>query len=147
MIRTLTPEFVDSVPHDTVDGVIYISIRYAVAIHRCCCGCGREVVSRLSPDGWAFTFDGESISLNHSIGNSEFECRSHYWIRENAVEWLPDLSSHQVALLERKDPLDRGAQSDSYADGSRQGSGVGFLTRAKNRIRRLLGGAGGRSVG
>ena len=70
MIRTLNAEFVDSIPNDTVDGVLYISIRYVVAIHRCCCGCGREVVTRLSPNGWAITFDGESVSLNHSIGNS-----------------------------------------------------------------------------
>lgn len=136
MIRTLNAEFVDSIPNDTVDGVLYISIRYVVAIHRCCCGCGREVVTRLSPNGWAITFDGESVSLNHSIGNSEFECRSHYWIRKNMVEWLPDLSSHQVALLNRKDPLDLDAQS---ADRNQNGSRFRALTRARNRIRRLFG--------
>jgi hypothetical protein len=52
------------------------------------------------------------------------------------VEWLPDLSSHQVALLNRKDPLDLDAQS---ADRNQNGSRFRALTRARNRIRRLFG--------
>lgn len=136
VISSLTPDFVETIPQETADGVLYISIGYAVVIHRCCCGCGKEVVTRLSPNGWAITFDGESVSLNHSIGNSEFECRSHYWIRRNAVQWLPKFNSDQVALLNRIDPFDEDEQSVSAA--GRQNSQPAVLARARECFRRLF---------
>jgi len=39
----LIPEFVESVPPELEDGVIYISMIYGTAIHKCCCGCGEKV--------------------------------------------------------------------------------------------------------
>ena len=30
-------------------------------------------------------YDGETVSLSPSIGNFQFPCKSHYWIRENRV--------------------------------------------------------------
>ena len=32
-------------------------------------------------------FDGRTISLNPSIGNWSYPCRSHYWIKGNRVVW------------------------------------------------------------
>ena len=84
---TLTHKFVRVIPEEIESGVIYVSMDYCTAIHKCCCGCGNEVVTPLSRRGWKLTFDGESISLYPSIGNWNFECKSHYWIIENQVRW------------------------------------------------------------
>jgi hypothetical protein len=89
-------EFVDAVP-DLLDyGVVYVSIRYAIAVHRCCCGCGYETVTPLAPTEWSLTFDGVSISLSPSVGNWSFPCQSHYWIRRNHVRWARRWSRDQV---------------------------------------------------
>lgn len=82
-------EFVEFIPENIKEGYIYISIEYATAVHKCCCGCGSEVVTPLSPSDWSLLFDGESISLHPSIGNWSFKCHSHYFIRNNNVIWLP----------------------------------------------------------
>src|SRR5688572_12008813 len=86
----LSHRFVKSVPEQLEEGVLYVSIEYATAIHRCCCGCGNEVVTPLSPKDWKLTFDGESVSLSPSIGNWSFKCRSHYWIARNRIRWVPN---------------------------------------------------------
>jgi hypothetical protein len=83
----LTHEFVEFIPNELKDGTIYVSTAYATVAHRCCCGCGREVITPLSPTDWKLIFDGESISLDPSIGNWNFPCRSHYWIERNRVNW------------------------------------------------------------
>ena len=82
-------EFVSSIPEHLAEGVLYVSVSFATAIHSCCCGCGNEVVTPLSPSDWEMSYDGESISLNPSIGNRRFACGSHYFIRRNRVMWLP----------------------------------------------------------
>ncbi len=86
--ETLTHEFVEFIPDCLKDGTLYVSMQYATVVHKCCCGCGEEVVTPLSPTGWKLIFDGKTISLDPSIGNWSFECRSHYWIRSNKVRWV-----------------------------------------------------------
>jgi len=83
----LTHKFVNQIPEILEDNVIYVSIPFETVIHKCCCGCGREVVTPLSPTGWSLTFDGETITLSPSIGNWNFECKSHYFIRNDKVVW------------------------------------------------------------
>ncbi len=92
----LTHEFVEHVPGELADGVLYVSIRYATVVHKCCCGCGMEVITPLTPTDWQLTFDGESISLTPSIGNWSFECQSHYWIKRNRVRWAAHWTQEQV---------------------------------------------------
>lgn len=98
-------EFVEYVPANLEDGVIYISITYGTAIHKCCCGCGNKVVTPFSPTDWKLIFDGESISLHPSIGNWSFECKSHYWIRNNKVEWTNQWSTEEINAGRHKDQL------------------------------------------
>ncbi len=86
-MSTLTHEFVELLPDSLEEGKIYISIPYATATHRCCCGCGNEVVTPLSPTDWKLIFDGQTVSLDPSIGNWSFPCQSHYWIKRNKVKW------------------------------------------------------------
>ncbi len=91
--------FVDAIPRDLERGILYISIPFATALHRCCCGCGREVVTPLAPRGWTLSFDGDSVSLNPSIGNWSFPCQSHYWIHRNHVEWADRWSRRRINAL------------------------------------------------
>ena len=84
---SLRHEFVTYIPDTLEDGVLYVSIRYATVVHRCCCGCGNEVVTPLDPSDWEMMFDGKSISLSPSIGNWSLACQSHYWISRNKVRW------------------------------------------------------------
>lgn len=85
MRKSVTQKFVELIPDVLEDGVLYISIPHCVTIHKCICGCGNEVVTPIAPNGWRLSFDGETVSLSPSIGNWNFECRSHYWIRNNQV--------------------------------------------------------------
>lgn len=104
MRRTdVRPEFVEFIPDHLEEGVVYVSLRFGTIVHACCCGCGSEVVTPLSPAGWAFTYDGETISLNPSVGSWSLPCRSHYWIRENCVRWARKWSERQIASARLKD--------------------------------------------
>lgn len=78
-------QFVEYMPEEIMQGELYISMKYSVVIHLCACGCGEKVVTPLSPDDWHLKYDGETISLYPSIGNWDFHCQSHYWIRRNKV--------------------------------------------------------------
>ena len=66
----VTHEFVEFMPDELAEGTIYVSIPYATATHRCCCGCGTEIVTPLAPTDWSLMFDGRSVSLYPSIGSS-----------------------------------------------------------------------------
>lgn len=101
--QALTHEFVEFIPRDLKDGVIYVSIPYATAIHKCCCGCGLQVTTPLSPAQWSLTFNGKTISLHPSIGNWNFPCKSHYWIKENRVSWARQWSKLEIADVQRQD--------------------------------------------
>jgi hypothetical protein len=98
-------KFVEFIPNDLADDVLYISVNFGSAIHKCCCGCGREVVTPLAPTGWKLTFDGESVTLYPSIGNWSFPCRSHYWIRNGKIEWAEDWSDLKIKREKEKDEL------------------------------------------
>jgi len=104
-VKTIRHTFVDQFPDKLEEGVLYVSIKFASAAHRCCCGCSREVVTPISPIDWALTFNGVSISLYPSIGNWNFPCRAHYWIKENRIEWAEQLSSKQIAMGQLQDRI------------------------------------------
>jgi hypothetical protein len=103
----LQHEFVEFIPQHLTDGILYVSIPYATVVHLCCCGCGNQVVTPLSPIDWRLTFDGETISLSPSIGNWSYPCQSHYWIVRNNVRWAGRMTAQQVAELRHADRLDR----------------------------------------
>jgi hypothetical protein len=113
-ITSLTHEFVEFVPNELAEGVLYVSMPYATVTHKCCCGCGNEVVTPLSPTYWKLTFDGETISLNHSIGNWNFPCQSHYWIERSRVRWATRMSREQIDAGRTRD---RRLKENFYAAG------------------------------
>jgi Family of unknown function (DUF6527) len=95
--HALTQKFVESAPTKLEEGVLYVSMTYATVLHKCCCGCGNEVVTLLSPADWRLTFDGETISLHPSVGNWGLSCQSHYWIDRNKVRWGKPWSPGEIA--------------------------------------------------
>jgi len=109
MRRTITPQFVTQIPERLEDGVLYISAEYSTAAHRCMCGCGKEVVTPLTPTDWSLSYDGDTVSLSPSIGNWSFPCRSHYWIRRNRVQWAGDMPQSLINAGRVKDRRDKAA--------------------------------------
>lgn len=83
----LIHKFVEYIPDEVQEGILYISIPFRTAIHKCACGCGNEVVTPISRKGWKLSFDGESVSLSPSIGSWNLECKSHYFITDNTIRW------------------------------------------------------------
>jgi Family of unknown function (DUF6527) len=92
----LTPRFVETIPETIEPGILYVSMSLASSIHLCACGCGQEVITPLSPTDWKLYYDGENVSLEPSIGNWGFTCRSHYWLRGGKVRWSESMSVSQV---------------------------------------------------
>ena len=103
-------KFVEFMPGHIQEGIIYISPEYGTVIHLCACGCGEEVNTPLSPTGWKLTYDGKNIALDPSIGNWNFDCRSHYWIKNNEVVWAENWSDTHVKYKRDHDRK----QSDKY---------------------------------
>ena len=109
---TIEYEFVEYIPNHLENGKVYISIPFTTATHKCCCGCGKEVVTPFSPTDWKLIFDGQSISLDPSIGNWSFACKSHYWIRDNKVVWASSWSRGEVEAGRAHDRM----RKDSFFD-------------------------------
>jgi hypothetical protein len=99
-------EFVEFVPSELKEGVLYISIPYTTAVHKCACGCGDKVVTPISPVDWQLLFDGDSVSLMPSIGNWEFPCHSHYWIRSDKIRWAGAWTPEEIAAARQGEARD-----------------------------------------
>lgn len=96
--------FTEAIPRELIDGVLYVSMEHATAIHACMCGCGREVVTPFRRDSWRLSYDGVGISLSPSIGNGALRCRSHYFIRDSKVVWL-DPEERRSPTLDSMAPM------------------------------------------
>lgn len=96
MMKKIFYKFIKNIPNDIQEGILYISIEYKTAIHKCVCGCGNEVVTPISPKDWQLSYDGENISLYPSIGNWGFDCRSHYWITNSEIEWASKWTDMEI---------------------------------------------------
>lgn len=103
--HTLQHRFVRNAPRELEPGVLFISMEYATAVHSCCCGCGERVVTPFTPTDWRMTFDGESVTLNPSVGNWNQDCRSHYVIERNRVIECGQWSDAHVEAERRRDKL------------------------------------------
>lgn len=103
IIAVMKHKFVDIVPEDMEDGILYISIKYGTAIHLCACGCKNEVVTPFSPTDWQLTFDGKTVSLSPSIGNWSFKCQSHYFIKNDEIIYARKLSKNEIRKGRKKD--------------------------------------------
>ncbi|MBL7894533.1 MAG: hypothetical protein JNK50_04495 [Bacteroidia bacterium] len=102
-MKILQHKFVETIPDKVEEGILYISIEYCTAIHKCVCGCGNEVVTPLSPTDWKLTFNGETVSLSPSIGNWSFKCQSHYWITYNKISHARKWDREEIDYGREKD--------------------------------------------
>lgn len=102
-METLIYKFVEAIPDEVEEGILYVSMEYSVAIHLCVCGCRNEVVTPLSPTDWKLIFNGIAISLRPSIGNWNFKCRSHYFITENKIEYASQWSGRKISEGRKND--------------------------------------------
>ena len=109
--------------------MLYISVEYATAVHSCCCGCGDRVVTPFTPTDWRITFDGESVSLDPSVGNWNQKCRSHYVIRRNRVLEAGPWSNAQVEAERRRDKKAKAAYFGKTADAQ-----PSVVTQAADRV-------------
>lgn len=103
VVEEFEPRFVKSIPSDLELGVLYVSMEYGAVVHSCCCGCGQEVVTPLTPTDWHLEYDGEAITLRPSVGNWTLPCRSHYIIRRNRVIECADWDDEMVEEKRRRD--------------------------------------------
>ena len=55
---TFNHEFIEFIPSELEEGVLYVSVQYATAVHKCACGCNNKVVTPISPVDWQLLFDG-----------------------------------------------------------------------------------------
>ena len=106
-LKVIVPQFVEFVPDEVEEGILYISEVHGTAIHKCCCGCGEEVVTPITPADWLLRKQGHTVSLTPSIGNWNYACQSHYWIRRNRVEWAPRMSEEQIRRVQARDRLEK----------------------------------------
>lgn len=139
-------EFVESFPAPLdLDG-LYVSTKYATAAHLCPCGCGSDVVTKLSPARWTFIFDGE-VSLRPSVASTGIPCNSHYFITRGFVEWSRPLSAVQanrardadrVAVdelrVDRPRPWPVRVCAGSGANSKRTGTGDGSSSEASPTV-------------
>ena len=104
-MKTLQYKFVEFIPEVLEESVLYISIEYKSVAHNCACGCGSRVVTPITPTDWKITFDGKSISLSPSIGNWNFDCKSHYWIEKNNIRWASRWSDSDIESGRKSDSV------------------------------------------
>jgi hypothetical protein len=96
-------ELVDAIPERLQRGILYVAKDGDVAGHLCACGCGREVITPLSSTDWSLTVGRRGATLDPSIGNWAFPCRSHYLIWDGGVVWASDMSTRAIALGRQRD--------------------------------------------
>lgn len=99
----LEHRYVEFIPKELDEGILYISTRFKTASHLCCCGCGNKVVTPLNPAKWRLVDHGSTVSLSPSIGLGTFACRSHYWIRQSRIDWYPPMTDAQTSRAQRRD--------------------------------------------
>lgn len=93
--------FVHRIPGELEEGVLYICLDCDVVVHKCACGCGEKVVLPLAPEHWKFSYDGE-VTLSPSIGNYQYKCKSHYFIRNNKIVWVDNEEKHTKPIKKRR---------------------------------------------
>ena len=103
-------QITETIPDDIEEGILYVCFAYWTTAHKCGCGCGQKVVLRLSPNHWAITLNGESVSMYPSVGNWQLPCRSHYWIQEGRVitaeQWSDkEIKRNRVMTKGRRTPF------------------------------------------
>jgi hypothetical protein len=88
----VTTEHVEIMPdYDSFkEGVIYVSLKYDVAIHKCLCGCKGKTVTPLGKGEWTLTENEKGVTITPSIGNfsGEKPYHAHYIITNGIANFV-----------------------------------------------------------
>jgi hypothetical protein len=91
----IEPRYVEFIPKELEECVLYISEKYETVVHSCLCGCGERTVTPLNnvidgkDYGWRLIKEnGGKVSLTPSIGNYQMDCRSHYILTKNVANFV-----------------------------------------------------------
>lgn len=131
-VSVIEPVFVKTIPRELALGKLYVSMEYGTVVHVCCCGCGNEVVTPLTPTDWRIEYDGERLTLRPSVGSWTLPCRSHYVIRANKVIECDDWDEERI---EAERARDAAAKRAHYADPNRPTATKPPLPRCANASR------------
>lgn len=115
--RRMTHQFVESLPEPLSAGVLYVTNDRDLAAHLCACGCGKEVITPLSPTGWRLKLTPRGASLEPSIGNWSFPCRSHYVVRAGEVQVASDMPQWAIEQGRARDQSQRVKYYEERATG------------------------------
>ena len=66
----------------------------------------------IRPTDWTLTWNGETVTLDPSVGSWSLPCQSHYWIVENRIVWARKWTASEIAAGREKD---RRAKARYYA--------------------------------
>lgn len=101
----LKPVYVQYIPPAELvkDGELYVSLEFQTAVHKCCCGCGMEVVTPFNPAQWRLSDRDGKVSIYPSIGNWSYPCQSHYFIRNNQIVWAEAYSAASIRRVQAND--------------------------------------------
>ena len=95
-VENIRPQYVEFIPRELGDGVLYISHQFQTASHLCCCGCGTKIVTPLRETEYTLVERDGLVFLRPSIGNWNHTCQSHYFITGNKVVWATKMSQDQI---------------------------------------------------
>lgn len=123
-------EFVHYIPKEFNQGVLYISMEYSLVMHLCACGCGEKVATPLSPDDWKLYYDGELITLSPSVGNWDFPCRSHYWIKRNKAIFIENIKDWNI---DRKSTKQKDLYNSIFSKFKKSKSSSGIKPKRKKK--------------
>lgn len=137
---TYTHRFAKSFPDKLDGGILYVSMEFGTAAHSCFCGCGSDVYTRFSPRDWSMKFDGETVSIDPSIGNWSFGCQSHYFLIKGRVISAPRWSRERI---ETNRAFDREAKGRHYTNDEKNKSEFNsknlIVSNVLKRVLRWLG--------
>ena len=94
-------EAVESIPRQLREGVVYHNQDFELAELLCACGCGHRV-TLLVPDGHQISSYCNIPTITPSILVADAPCRSHYFITDGEVQWLPAFSPGQAESVMRR---------------------------------------------
>lgn len=91
---------VEKTPKQLEPGIVYHNLDFELAALLCACGCGHRV-NLMVPDGHRVTSNRGLASVTPSIAICDGWCKSHYFITNGRVEWLPAFSEAQASAVMR----------------------------------------------
>ena len=89
---------VDRIPKQLDNNIVYHSEEFEIGALLCACGCGHRVML-LVPDSHRITSHGGMATVRPSIAVCDVPCKSHYYITEGQVKWLPAFTDAMASAV------------------------------------------------